>query len=119
MCPNDPTLVAAVVVHPRGNAGKLQHPARSYANRAESMRHLEARNNVSPVAPSPTEGQAALHGGGGSVRSIQERRWNGLVPRVVALGAEASSAVEVNMNDDGVVAAALGTPDGVRSPLGI
>jgi hypothetical protein len=36
------TLVAAVVVHERGVAGKLQQPARSFANGAESMRHLEA-----------------------------------------------------------------------------
>ena len=48
-----------------------------------------------------------------AVRSIRGRRWNSLVPRVVALGAEASSAVEVNMDDYGVVAAALGAPDGV------
>ena len=31
MRPDDLTLVAAVVVHPRGVAGKLQHPARSFA----------------------------------------------------------------------------------------
>ena len=40
--PDDPTLVASVVVHQRGVAGKLQQPARSFANGAESMRHLEA-----------------------------------------------------------------------------
>ena len=40
--PHDLTLVASVVVHPRGVAGKLKQPARNVANRAESMRHLEA-----------------------------------------------------------------------------
>jgi hypothetical protein len=40
--PDDPTPVAAVVVHPRAVARKLKQPSRNQASRAESMRHLDA-----------------------------------------------------------------------------